>query len=135
MSSRANACEFLIWANNYDARSEGPIWWHGRKAARSFGRDGVTEAGPADIVLGDGTPLYVDGGPFAPPLSPVGPESCIAGDTEAGSLSVVGHNPPGVDLASDQLAAVSHAVGGARVIAPAGSEERLVSLTETSCAT
>ena len=33
---------------------------------------GVREAGPADIELADGTPLYVDGGPFAPPSLPSG---------------------------------------------------------------
>ena len=26
--------QFLVWANNYDARSGDPVWWHGRKAAR-----------------------------------------------------------------------------------------------------
>ena len=24
--------QFLVWANNYDARGGAPIWWHGRKA-------------------------------------------------------------------------------------------------------
>jgi DNA helicase-2/ATP-dependent DNA helicase PcrA len=121
--------QFLVWANNYDARSGDPIWWHGRKAARRFSDDGVREAGSADIVLGDGTPLYVDGGPFAPP-----PLSCGTGvvhrwNTEAGSLSAVANHPPGAELASDQLAAVGHATGGARVIAPAGSGKTRV-LTE-----
>jgi DNA helicase-2/ATP-dependent DNA helicase PcrA len=121
--------QFLLWANNYDARTEGPIWWHGRKAARIFGADGVTEGGPADIVLGDGTPLYVDGGPFASPALTCGTGVVHRWNTEAGSLSVVGHNPPGADLAADQLAAVSHPKGGARVIAPAGSGKTRV-LTE-----
>ncbi len=61
---------FLVWANNYDARSGELVWWHGRKAARRFATQGITEAGPADIELSDGTPLYVDGGPFGPPACP-----------------------------------------------------------------
>ena len=121
--------QFLVWANNYDARSGDPVWWHGRKAARSFSDDGVIEAGPADIVLSDGRPLYVDGGPFAPPPLPCGIGVVHRLNTEAGSLSAVTHHPPGADLASDQLAAVSHALGGARVIAPAGSGKTRV-LTE-----
>jgi DNA helicase II / ATP-dependent DNA helicase PcrA len=50
-------------------------------------------------------------------------------NAEAGSLGVVGHAQPTADLASDQLAAVAHAAGGARVIAPAGSGKTRV-LTE-----
>ena len=41
----------------------------------------------------------------------------------------MGHRPPDADLAPDQLAAVSHERGGARVIAPAGSGKTRV-LTE-----
>jgi len=121
--------QFLVWANNYDARSGDPVWWHGRKAARSFLDDGALEAGPADIVLSDGTPLYVDGGPFAPAPLPSGIGVVHRWNTEAGSLSAVANLLPGADLASDQLAAVSHAAGGARVIAPAGSGKTRV-LTE-----
>ena len=43
-----------------------PSWWHGRKAVREW--PGSSEGGPADVVLADGTPVYVDGGPLpAPP--------------------------------------------------------------------
>ncbi len=121
--------QFLVWANNYDARSGDPIWWHGRKAARSFSDAGALEAGPADMVLSDGTPLYVDGGPFAPAPLPSGIGVVHRWNTEGGSLSAVVHHAPGADLAPDQLAAVNHAVGGARVIAPAGSGKTRV-LTE-----
>ena len=120
---------FLLWANNYDARSGEPIWWHGRKAIRSFATQGVTESGLADIELADGTPLFVDGGPFAPTRDADGIRVVHRWNTEAGSLSTVGHRPPEADLASDQLAAVSHRAGGARVIAPAGSGKTRV-LTE-----
>src|SRR5271157_2861247 len=121
--------QFLVWANNYDARNGDPVWGHGRKAARSLGDDGVGEGGPADIELGDGTPLYVDGGPFAPPPLPSGIGVVHRWNAEAGSLSAVASHPPGADLATDQLAAVGHATGGARVIAPAGSGKTRV-LTE-----
>ncbi len=121
--------QFLVWANNYDARSGHPVWWHGRKVARSFPDDGVVEAGPADIVLSDGRSLYVDGGPFAPPPLPSGIGVVHRWNTEAGSLSAVANHAPGADLAPDQLAAVSHSTGGARVIAPAGSGKTRV-LTE-----
>ena len=120
---------FLVWANNYDARSGDPVWWHGRKAARSFPDDGAVEGGPADIVLGDGRPLHVDGGPFAPPPLPSGTGVVHRWNTEAGSLSTMVNHQPRADLASDQLAAVGHATGGARVIAPAGSGKTRV-LTE-----
>jgi DNA helicase-2/ATP-dependent DNA helicase PcrA len=120
---------FLVWANSYDARSGDPIWWHGRKAARRFAGQGVKETGPADIELADGTPLYVDGGPFAPSPLPSGVGIVHRWNTEAGSISAIGYRPPGADLAPDQLAAVSHGRGGARVIAPAGSGKTRV-LTE-----
>ena len=113
--------QFLVWANNYDARNGEPIWWHGRKAARRFHDGGVREAGPADIVLGDGTPLYVDGGPFSPPLLSEAIGIMHRWNAEAGSLSAVTHHAPRADLAPDQMAAVRHPTGGARVIAPAGS--------------
>ena len=121
--------QFLVWANNYDARSGDPVWWHGRKVARSFPDDVAVEAGPADIVLSDGRPLYVDGGPFAPPPLPSGIGVVHRWNTDAGSLSAVANYPPGADLAPDQLAAVGHPTGGARVIAPAGSGKTRV-LTE-----
>ena len=120
---------FLVWANNYDARNGEPIWWHGRKAARSLSSRGVKEAGPADIEGSAGTPLYVDGGPFAPSCPADGMGVVHRWNTEAGSLSAVGHLMSGADLASDQLAAVDHPAGGARVIAPAGSGKTRV-LTE-----
>ncbi len=120
---------FLVWANSYDARNGDPIWWHGRKAARRFAGQGVRETGPADIELANGTPLYVDGGPFAPSPLPSGVGIVHRWNTEAGSISAVGLRPPAADLAQDQLAAVSHGRGGARVIAPAGSGKTRV-LTE-----
>ena len=120
---------FLVWANNYDARTGTPIWWHGRKAVRTLARSGAREGGAADIELADGTPSYVDGGPFAPPCLASGIEVIHRWNAEVGSRSPVGNREPSAVLAADQLAAVGHQKGGARVIAPAGSGKTRV-LTE-----
>ncbi len=121
--------QFLIWANAYDLRSGQPIWWHGRKAARQFAADGVVEAGPADIVLADGSSLFVDGGPPDPPPLSSGTGVVHRWSAEAGSLSPARHRPPHGELAPDQMAAVGHRSGPARVVAPAGSGKTRV-LTE-----
>jgi DNA helicase-2/ATP-dependent DNA helicase PcrA len=120
---------FLVWANNYDARSGQPVWWHARKAARRMEAVGVTAGGPADIVLADGTPLYVDGGPPDPPPLASGTGVVHRWGAEAGVLRPATHRPPSAELAPDQLAAVGHHSGAARVIAPAGSGKTRV-LTE-----
>ena len=133
--------QYLVWTNNYDARGGEPIWWHGRKAARQFAHDGVVEGGPADVTLADGTPLFIDGGPPHPPsLSSAIPSADRPANppaigvvhrwnAEAGRLEPAGHAPPSSELAPDQLAAVGHCTGAARVIAPAGSGKTRV-LTE-----
>jgi DNA helicase II / ATP-dependent DNA helicase PcrA len=120
---------FLVWANNYDARRGEPIWWHGRKALRTSAGRGGTEGGPADIVLADGTPLYVDGGPLDPPALASGTGVVHRWGAEAGRLDPATRRPPGAELAPDQLVAVGHRAGAARVIAPAGSGKTRV-LTE-----
>jgi DNA helicase-2/ATP-dependent DNA helicase PcrA len=125
---------FLVWANSYDARSpEDPIWWWGRKAARVGARE--TPAGLADVTLPDGRPAWIDGGPRS--NVPTGADPALAAavvvhaeSVEAGRLSAVPPPvPPSADLAGDQLAAVAHPGGPARVIAPAGSGKTRV-LTE-----
>lgn len=119
---------FLVWANSYDARAEGePIWWWARKAARL----GATEGGDADVVLADGMPAWIDGGPRAPLAVPLASAAVVHRETvELGSLRP--QPPPkhaAAALAADQLAAVAHGSGPARIIAPAGSGKTRV-LTE-----
>jgi DNA helicase II / ATP-dependent DNA helicase PcrA len=122
---------FLTWANTYDLRGGEPIWWHGELAQR---RTAATRSDVADVTLPDGRAAWVDGGPRGPlPARAGGPggvppldaplvhrESVALGrltvaeptDATAGELD---------QLAPDQLAAVTHRAGPARIIAPAGS--------------
>ncbi|HEX5366416.1 MAG TPA: ATP-dependent DNA helicase UvrD2, partial [Acidimicrobiales bacterium] len=121
---------FLLWANTYDARGAAePVWWWGRKALRAGASPG---GGTGDVLLPDGTPAWVDGGPrgddpgaLAGGAAVVPSEAVEAGHVRAAPV----HRPPGADLAADQLAAVAHGSGPARVIAPAGSGKTRV-LTE-----
>jgi DNA helicase-2/ATP-dependent DNA helicase PcrA len=116
--------QFLVWANTYDARKPGePIWWHGVRASRM----GAALGGPADVTLPDGTPAWCDGGPRRPlPLQ----DAVVHRDSiDAGVLTPARFSPPSAELAPDQLAAVAHPGGPARIIAPAGSGKTRV-LTE-----
>ena len=126
---RLDRLHFLVWANNYDARRGTPIWWWARKAARVGATE--TPGGPADVVLADGRPAWIDGGPRAP--VDVGDSGAVVVHAESVGLGRLTPQPPLVvpnaDLAPDQLAAVAHAGGPARVIAPAGSGKTRV-LTE-----
>lgn len=119
--------QYLVWSNNYDCRGDEPIWWHGRRAER-LGATAVS-GGPGDVLLGDGTPAWCDGGPRQP-LTVPGDLAVVHRETiEAGSLTPDRYAAPTAQLAPDQLAAVSHTVGPARIIAPAGSGKTRV-LTE-----
>ncbi len=81
-------------------------------------------------MLADGRPAWVDGGPRAP-LGVVDGAGLVHADSvELGRLALVPSDvAPTADLAPDQLAAVAHGAGPARVIAPAGSGKTRV-LTE-----
>ncbi len=118
------ALHHLVWTNSVDARDPGrPRWpWADRAAAL-----GAQPGGPADVVLADGTAAWCDGGPLQhrPELGAVLHRIGL----EHGSLAPLGANETAVELADDQLAAVTHPGGGARIIAPAGSGKTRV-LTE-----
>ncbi|HET9611161.1 MAG TPA: ATP-dependent helicase, partial [Acidimicrobiales bacterium] len=126
---------FLVWANTYDARGGGdPVWWWGRKAAKVGAATDADARGRGDVVLPDGTPAWVDGGPrggVAPDDLPGDGAMLVhAESVEHGLLTPIARRAaPGADLAPDQLAAVTHGAGPARVIAPAGSGKTRV-LTE-----
>jgi DNA helicase II / ATP-dependent DNA helicase PcrA len=129
---------FLVWANNYDCRGEAaPVWWWARKASRLLPGSAVVDRGSGassaasgDVLLADGTLAWIDGGPRQP-WDPVAIGSVIhAESVEAGRPAVqTAPVPPDAELAVDQLRAVGHERGPARVIAPAGSGKTRV-LTE-----
>jgi DNA helicase-2/ATP-dependent DNA helicase PcrA len=119
----------LVWANSVDARDiERPVWL-GLDRAVAAGARAVEPGGVGDVVLPDGTVAWLDGGPVrhVDPIDGVPVISAVA--VEHGSMAIPGPNISSADLAPDQLAAVTHAGGGARIIAPAGSGKTRV-LTE-----
>jgi DNA helicase II / ATP-dependent DNA helicase PcrA len=129
---------FLTWANTYDLRTGAPVWWHGELARR---RGGADASDVADVTLADGRPAWVDGGPRGPLPDgrAVGEVAAPGRDGEThgevavvhresvalGRLTVAGAGAldpaRAAELAPDQLAAVTHGTGPARIIAPAGS--------------
>ncbi len=125
----ADRLHFLMWANSYDAQTptEDPIWWWGRKAVRL----GAREGGEADVLLPDGTPAWVDGGPRGTAAAEQRGVVLVAAESvELGYLTPLPEpTEPSATLAPDQMAAVAHGGGGARIIAPAGSGKTRV-LTE-----
>lgn len=128
---------FLVWHNSYDARDGSPIWWWGRKAARIDGTaadelpDGHDPV-DGDLVLPDGTVAWIDGGP-PDDVDPAALAPAVLVRAEAVDAGHLRPVPPwvepGAELAPDQLAAVAHRGGPARIIAPAGSGKTRV-LTE-----
>ncbi|MDQ6909335.1 MAG: ATP-dependent DNA helicase UvrD2 [Actinomycetota bacterium] len=121
----------LVTANSVDLRGTGPRFAQVETALAL----GATQAdgADADVILPDGTPAFCDGGP---PTFFTGTDLGAPGATvihrialEHGSLAPFRTNESTAELAPDQLAAVTHAGGGARVIAPAGSGKTRV-LTE-----
>ena len=107
----------LVWHNSYDGRGEALVWWWAHKAAARFEAD---VGGPADVALRDGTPVWIDGGPRQPlelDHAVIHHESVDVGRP----TEVEAFVDPRAELAPDQLEAVSHGVGPARIVAPAGS--------------
>ena len=122
---------FLVWNNSYDGRGgRAPRWYWTALAARAGAV--ATPDGPADVRLPSGEPAWVDGGPRRPfPDRTFGDQRVLHYlDVEAGSLRAsAALSEPRADLAADQLQAVRHISGSARIIAPAGSGKTRV-LTE-----
>ena len=116
----------LVWSNTVDSRdSAAPRWWLVDRAIALGAAAGVA----ADILLPDGTEAWLDGGParFTEPIEGCPVLHAVA--VEHGSLAPPLSNLSAADLAPDQLAAVVHAGGAARIVAPAGSGKTRV-LTE-----
>jgi DNA helicase-2/ATP-dependent DNA helicase PcrA len=116
-----------VWANAVDARAEDELRYRWTDAAGALG---AVAGGPLDVTLPDGSPAVCDGGPLDADLPRrIGAAVMHRIGLEHGSTIPLGPNHSGADLAADQLAAVTHVGGGARVIAPAGSGKTRV-LTE-----
>lgn len=127
--------QFLVWANNYDARGGSPVWWWARKAVRlGASEPGTTRPKPAtdvggvevgDVLLPDGRPAWIDGGPRGGLPDRMDGTVVVHRETvERGRLTPEAPAPDPQEpdhLAPDQLAAVAHPSGPARIIAPAGS--------------
>jgi DNA helicase-2/ATP-dependent DNA helicase PcrA len=112
---------FLTWANNYDARRPSDLRWAWTDVAVRDQSARRVEAGPGDIVLKDGRAAWLDGGPREP-LPDLGLPVVHRETVEAGRLTPMpSRQVTPTELAPDQLAAVLHARGPARVVAPAGS--------------
>lgn len=119
----------LVWTNSLDGRSGELVWELTRRAVQL----GASLGTSADVVLPDGRPAFLDGGPleFFDSQSIGVPGAVVIHRIalEHGSLEPLRTNSSSAELAVDQLAAVTHNGGAARIIAPAGSGKTRV-LTE-----
>lgn len=116
--------QFLVWNNNVDWRGDEPVWWWARKAERAFpGRVTLARAEEAGDVMVDGMAVWCDGGPAQElPAEVGGLLHADAIDLRVLALArATEDDGSAVDLAPDQRGAVEHAVGPARIVAPAGS--------------
>ncbi len=119
----------LVWSNSVDARSPGAARFAPIRAAVAAGATAARPGTPGDVILPDGTPVWIDAGPLRvrAPIDGVAVLSSVA--VEHRGLHPPLGNDTTADLAPDQLAAVTHPGGAARIIAPAGSGKTRV-LTE-----
>ncbi len=117
----------LLWSNSIDLRSEAS--WDALDIAVALGLSPIEDGAPGDVALADGTAVWLDGGPFGyhPAIDGVPVVHVVT--VEHGAPAIPSTNVCDADLAPDQLAAVTHAGGAARIIAPAGSGKTRV-LTE-----
>ena len=118
--------QHLVFSNSIDVRTA-PSWALIDQAVRAGGMP-VTD-GDGDVELPDGSRVWLDGGPvrFTAPIDGVPVVHRVA--VEHRSLRPPRSNSTNAALAPDQLAAVTHDGGAARIIAPAGSGKTRV-LTE-----
>jgi DNA helicase-2/ATP-dependent DNA helicase PcrA len=119
----------LVWSNSVDARSPGVAHFAPVEAAVAAGATPAPPGTPGDVILPDGTPAWIDAGPLRvmAPIDGAAVLSSVA--VEHRGLRPPLGNDTTADLAPDQLAAVTHPGGAARIIAPAGSGKTRV-LTE-----
>lgn len=131
--------EAAVLSNSVDAREPGRLLWRWASSAgaagatvRPSGAAGSQADGLADVVLPGGQPAFVDGGPLTFPSKDWrgGGAAFVPSVTvEHGRLTPFRSNECRAPLAPDQLEAVTHPGGSARILAPAGSGKTRV-LTE-----
>ncbi|HEV7760596.1 MAG TPA: ATP-dependent DNA helicase UvrD2 [Acidimicrobiales bacterium] len=111
---------FLVWANRYDGRGGEPKWHHATRAVR-LGAE-AEGSGAGDVMLPDGTAVWIDGGPRGVGAGLDGELPLLhVNQMWAETLRPDRWRAAADDLAPDQQAAVAHLGGPARVLAPAGS--------------
>lgn len=121
--------QHMVYANSVDCRALCRTGgWSVFDSAVALGARPTTD-GVGDIELRDGTRVWIDGGPVRYTAAIDGVSVLHRVAIEHGSLKPPVSNECSADLAVDQLAAVTHDGGAARIIAPAGSGKTRV-LTE-----
>ena len=119
----------LVWANAVDLRDASRPTWSALDLAVAAGASARPPGSTGDVVLPDGSTVWIDAGPFRH-IEPIdGVPVLHTVSIEHRSFTAPGPNRSSADLAPDQLAAVTHPGGAARIIAPAGSGKTRV-LTE-----
>ena len=118
--------QHMVYANSIDFRggARWPVFERALALGAKSTRDGV-----GDVELRDGTRAWLDGGPVRYTAKIDGVSVLHRVAVEHGSLKPPVSNECSADLAVDQLEAVTHDGGAARIIAPAGSGKTRV-LTE-----
>ncbi len=117
----------LLWSNTIDLRDGAT--WDALDRAVAAGLVPIRDGEPGDVRLADGTAIWLDAGPlrFVAPIDGVPVVHVVT--IEHGAPAIPATNHSTAELAPDQLAAVTHPGGAARIIAPAGSGKTRV-LTE-----
>ena len=118
-----------VWANSIDRRDPSAPKWSLVDRAVAAGATQAEADNDGDVILPDGSPAWLTGGPIGHFDAVDGVPVVHAVQLEHGRLVSALPNQTTADLAADQLAAVTHAGGPARIIAPAGSGKTRV-LTE-----
>jgi DNA helicase-2/ATP-dependent DNA helicase PcrA len=118
----------LVWSNSVDVRDPAMPRWKLVDWTVALGAV-VADDAVGDVVLPDGRAVWLDGGPIRHHDPIDGAPVLAAVQVEHGRLALARSNVSTADLAPDQLEAVLHSGGPARIIAPAGSGKTRV-LTE-----
>jgi DNA helicase-2/ATP-dependent DNA helicase PcrA len=119
----------LVWSNSVDGRDPATPTWAALDLAVARGWTPAPTGDAGDVVDAGGRPVWIDAGPLSctAPIDGVPVIHVVA--VEHGGVDVPATNDSAAALAPDQLAAVTHAGGAARIVAPAGSGKTRV-LTE-----